>query len=151
METGKSSTNNIDDPVDEARKQLCQRLADGLRGGACSYQVRFQLTKGTPTEVWIYAHSDHDWRKRDDLPIRPAFAGELLDQFEMLSKRDFSDVWSLRRVEHSDRIDFELKFRHDVVTPHLGAGLESYLLGCMFLGHHDSGKDARHGIRFRDS
>jgi hypothetical protein len=147
MTTGKSTP----DFVDEARKQLCHGLAQAMRCGAFSFQVRIHRPHGEPAEAWLYAHADHEWRKRNDLPIAPAVAGDLMEQLEMLVKRSFSDVCSLHRTDHSDRADFELKFRQDVVSPHVGDGLESYLMGCLFLGHHDSGKDARHQIRFRDS
>ena len=98
MATGKSTP----DLVDEARKQLCDGLAQAMRGGAFSFQVRIHRPHGEPIEAWIYAHADHEWRKRNDLPIAPAVAGDLMEQLESLVKRSFSDVCSLHRTDHSD-------------------------------------------------
>jgi hypothetical protein len=139
------------DPVDEARHQLCHGLATGIHEGNCSFQIRIQQPHGIPVEAWIYTQVDHEFRKRNDLAIAPELAGVLMLQLETLAGRDFTDAWSLRRADHHDRIDFELKFRHDVVSSHVTDNLESYLYGCLFHGHHDTGKDARHRIGFRNS
>ena len=154
MTSHKSSTPHASDNVDEARQALCKSLARGLSEGANSYQIRFHRTKDhpdTPTEVWIYAHTHDDWKKRDDLAIANHLVAALWGEFLTLASREYSDIWTLRRADHSDRTDFELKFRHEAIVDHVNGGLESYLLGCLFLGRHDSGKDDRRRGRLKGS
>lgn len=149
MKTSSTPAPRPNDMVDEARNALCRNLAEGLRGGASAFQIRFHRTHDTPTEAWVYSHTKDDWRKRDDLPFGSSLVADLYDQFVILASREYADIWTLRRTDHSDRTDFELKFRHEAIADHVKDGLETYLMGCLFLGRHDSGKDSRHRMGFR--
>jgi hypothetical protein len=135
--------------VDGVRHSVCAKLAKGMQLGAFGFQFRFIRRGGIPVEAWVYCHQDHEWRKRDDITFPADVAEELFDEFEMISKRDYADDWSCRRIDHSDRTDFELKFRREAMDSHMQNGLESFLMGCLFYGHHDSGEDSRRRIKFR--
>jgi hypothetical protein len=149
MATNKRSDTSSTDSVDVARHALCHSLAGGLCSGATAFQVRFHRTKETPTETWVYSRARDDWRKRDDFSLSGPAIAELFEQCVTLANREYADIWTLRRTDHGDRTDFELKFRHEAIAGHLDDGLEKYLMGCLFLGHHDSGKDSRHRMGFR--
>ena len=149
MTTSNPPVSRSNDQVDDARHALCHSLAEGLRGGATAFQVRFHQVKDLPAEAWVYSHVKNDWHKRDDFSIGVPLVAELFDQCVTLASREYADVWTLRRTDHRDRTDFELKFRHEAIAEHLNDGLEKYLMGCLFLGHHDSGKDSRHRMGFR--
>ena len=145
-------TTHVDPPaaaIDQARRELCQRLTEAIREGASGIQVRCLRVNQTNTEAWVYVNCEHEWRKRNDLALSTNLADILQDQLEHLSTREYADAWTCRRTEHSDRTDFELKFHRESIEPHLAGDLESYLNGLLFLGHHDSGKDARRRIRFQ--
>lgn len=133
----------------DARRELCQRLADAIRDGGSGIQVRFLRVNQANTQAWVYVNHMHEWRKRNDLALSAHLANLLQDLLENLSARECADAWACRRVEHRDRTDFELKFHRESVEPRLDGDLESYLNGCLFHGHHDSGKDARPRSRFQ--
>lgn len=144
---------HVDPPaatMEDARCELCQRLAEAIREGGSGIQVRLLRANQVATEAWVYVNRDHEWRKRNDLALSAHLVEMLQDQLEHLCTREFADAWTCRRTEHSDRIDFELKFHRELVVPHLKGDLESYLNGILFRGHHDSGKDARRRIQFKD-
>lgn len=146
-------TTRVETPAetaDDARRELCQRLATALREGSVGIQVRFPRVDQEIKEAWVYAHHEHEWRKRNDLAVPSHLAGVLEELLENLITREYADTWTCRRSDHSDRIDFELKFNRDSVVEHLEGDLESYLNGCLFHGHHDSGKDARKRMRFKE-
>jgi len=136
--------------MDDARRELCQRLAEAIREGGSGIQVRLLRVNQATTEAWVYVNREHEWRKRNDLAL-PANMAELVQELlEHLATREYADTWACHRAEHSARIDFELKFHRESVEPHLKGDLEAYLNGLLFHGHHDSGKDARRRIRFQD-
>ena len=147
-------TKHVDSPagtLDDARRELCQRLATAIREGSSGIQVHLVQADQDIKEIWVYVHREHEWRKRNDLAL-PSHLGELLEELlENLTSRDYADTWSCRRTDHSDRTDFELKFNRDSVAAQLEGDLAAYLNGCLFHGHHDSGKDARRRIRFREN
>ncbi|HEY0981804.1 MULTISPECIES: hypothetical protein [unclassified Schlesneria] len=138
------------DEVDVARNQICNILAKGMSGGTCGFEFRFVRPHQQFTEAWVYFFSEHQWHKQDEFTEHGNVVATLVDQFEMIASREFADDWTCRRVEHSDRVDFELKFRREAVESYPQNGLESFLAGCLFQGHHDSGKDARRRIRFKE-
>jgi hypothetical protein len=145
-------TTRVEAPVatlDDARREFCQRFATAIREGGSGIQVRFLKVNQEITEAWIYVYHEHEWRKRNDLAISAHLVGVLWELLESLSTREFADAWTCRRAEHSDRTDFELKFHREALEQHLEGDLESYLNGCLFHGHHDSGKDERRRIRFQ--
>lgn len=136
----------VDDTV--VRRDLCRKIADGMRSGAFGFQLRFVRSGDEVLEAWIYDYQDHQWRKRGTFTDSPVIARELFHQIEMISTREFADNWSCRRIDHSDHTDFEIKFHREAIEAHLEADLESYLMGCLFSGHHDSGLNERRRIRF---
>ena len=135
---------------DDVQRELCQRLAVAMRTGIFGFQIRCIKQGESGPEAWIYVHQDHQWEKRDDLALPSSLTSDLLEQMELISTREYSDAWTCRRISHSDRTDFELKFRREHVESHLDNNLESYLYGALFLAQHDSGKDARRRIRGPD-
>ena len=135
--------------VDEARRELCQRMATAMRAGAVRFQLRFLRQNDVVSEVWLYTYQSHAWQKRDDLAIPARLSPSLWDQMEMVSSREVADFESCRRVDHSDRVDIELSFRREAIESHLTGDLESFLNGCLFHGHHDSGQDSRRRMGFR--
>ncbi len=144
-------TNRMSKPtatMEEARRQISQRLAAIIREGHLGIQVRF-VQEGETSLIWVYTESEHEWKKRDDFALSPHLAEPLWDLLEGLSTQDYSDAWTCHRVEHRDRTEFELKFRRASLEPHITGDLESYLLGCLSHRHHDSGADSRRRIRFR--
>lgn len=143
-----SATTSMND-VDVARHRICNILAQGIIGGTCGFEFRFVRPHKQFIESWVYFFSEHRWHKRDEFTEHGNAVAALVDQFEMIAKREFADDWTCRRVEHSDRVDFELKFRREAVESYPQNGLETFLVGCLFQGHHDSGKDARRRIRFQ--
>lgn len=145
-------TTHVDSPaatMDEARRELCQRLAEAIREGGSGIQVRLLRVNQATTEAWVYVKREHEWRKRNDLALSANLAEMLRELLEHLCTREYADAWTCHRAEHSDRTDFELKFHRETVEPHMAGDLESYLNGLLFHGHHDSGKDARRRIRFQ--
>ncbi len=143
---------HVDPPaatMDEARRELCQRLAEAIREGGFGIQVRLLRVGQMATEAWVYVRREHEWQKRDDLALSANLAELVQELLEHLATREYADAWSCHRTDHSDRIDFELKFHRESIEPHLTGDLAAYLNGLMFHGHHDSGKDARRRIRFQ--
>lgn len=136
------------DHVDLARRQICNILAKGMIDGTYGFQFRFIRPHEQLIESWVYFYSEHEWRKRGDFSVIGSALEPLFDQFEIIARREFADDWTCRRIEHRDRVDFELKFRREAVESYPQNELESFLAGCLFHGHHDSGKDARRRIRF---
>lgn len=134
--------------TDEVRRAACKAMAQQIRSGAFDFQFRFHRRDGVPVEVWLYQHVDRQWKKIEFQFPANAVA-ELYEQMSVLAKRDYADDWSCHSIDHCDRTDIELKFRRERVEPQIERNLESYLLGCLFYGHHDSGLDARHRIRFQ--
>ena len=134
---------------DEARHQLCHRLAIVLREGQTGLQIRFVQTGQSEPQLWIYTLQQHSWTKRDDLVIADELRSSLQELLEGLFRPEFADEWTCHRSEHSDRLEFELKFSRDRITPHLHGDLESYLIGCLSHAHHDSGQDSRRRMGFR--
>lgn len=134
--------------IDEVRRLACNTMGERIRSGAFVFQFRFLRREGVPVEVWLYEHVDRQWQKID-LSFPANAVAELYEQITLLAKRDYADDWSCRRIDHSDRTDIELKFRRERIEPLIARNLESHLLGCLFYGHHDSGLDARHRIRFQ--
>ena len=146
-------TTHVDSPaatMDDARREFCQRLAQAIREGGSGIQVRLLRVNQAMTEAWVYVNHEHEWRKRDDLALSANLAEMLRELLEHLCTREYADAWTCHRAEHSDRTDFELKFHRETVEPHMAGDLEAYLNGLLFHGHHDSGKDARRRIRFKD-
>lgn len=146
-------TTHVDPPaatMDEARRELCQRLAVAIREGNSGIQIRLLRVNQATTEAWVYVHREHEWRKRDDLALSANLAETVRELMEHLVTREYADAWTCHRTDHSDRTDFELKFHRESLEPHLAGDLEAYLNGLLFHGHHDSGKDARRRIRFKD-
>lgn len=135
--------------IDDARRDLCHRLAQAIREGEHGLQVRFVQSGRVASAVWIYTLQHHEWRKRDDLAITDELAEPLHELMEGLFHQTFSDAWTCHRAEHSDRTDFELKFAREAIAPHVKADLESYLNGCLSHAHHDSGQDSRRRMGFR--
>jgi hypothetical protein len=140
------STAAVDDTA--VRRDLCKQLADGMRSGVFGFQFRFVRSGEVISEAWLYDYQEHHWHKRGSLADSPEVARELFHQIEMISTREFADTWSCRRIDHADHTDFELKFHREAIQAHLEADLESYLMGCLFSGHHDSGPNQRRRIRF---
>ena len=138
--------------IDALRRDLCQKMADGMRLGVFGFQIRVLHPGDSPTEAWLYVHQEHEWRKRTDVQFSATAAKGLLDELEHVATQEHADDWTCRRIEHSDRTDFELTFRREGVQSHVDdkpGHLESFLVGCLFFGHHDSGKDSRHRIRYQ--
>lgn len=145
-------TTHVDSPavmMDDARRELCQRIAEAIREGHFGIQVRFLRVNPATTEPWVYVIREHEWRKRNDLALPVNLTEVLQELLENLASREYADAWTCHRAEHSDRTDFELKFHREIVEPHLTGDLAAYLNGLLFHGHHDSGKDARRRIRFQ--
>ena len=134
---------------DNARNEFCHRLADAMRTGVFRFQVRFLRHEGVLGEVWLYVHQSHEWVKQHDDDFPPELVPNLWAQMEMIATRKYADSWACLRADHPDRTDFKLMFRRKFVERHLKSNLESFLNGCLFHGHHDSGKDSRRRIRFR--
>jgi len=135
--------------IDEARRELCQRLATAMRKGVFRFQLRFVHRDDVIQDLWLYTYQSREWEKRDDLALAGDLASALWDEMEIVTSRNVADFGSCRRIDHSDRTDFELTFRREKVENHLAGDLESFLKGCLFYGHHDSGKDSRHRMGFR--
>ena len=135
--------------IDDARRELCHRLAVAIREGETALQVRIVRTGNQPEVNWIYTQQHHEWKKRDELAIPAAMTDALHELLEGLFKQKYSDAWTVHRSEHSDRIDFELKFTRESIEPHVKGDLESYLNGCLSHAHHDSGQDSRRRMGFR--
>lgn len=131
------------------RQDICKDLAAGIHAGAYGLQFRFLHKDDTVSDVWLYRYHGHEWHKQRDYSVDAADMPGLYDQLELIASREFADVWNCRRIDHSDRTDFELKLNPESMQAHLNANLESYLMGCLFSGHHDSGKDSRRRIRFQ--
>lgn len=145
----KSSSETIPTGATGPRAEICRRVAEGIKSGAYGFQARFILRNEQPVEVWSYVYLDHQWHKRDDLAFGPGMLTELFEEFETIASRSVAEDWSCRRVVHADRIDFELKFHKDAIDAHAKNGLESYVMGLLFQGHHDTAQDARRRIRFQ--
>ena len=144
-------TTQVDPPaatMDDARRELCQRLAVAMREGGFGIQIRLLRVHEATTDAWIYVNRGHEWQKRNDLALPVQLAEMVQELLEHLTTREYADAWTCHRADHSDRTDFELKFHREAVEPHLKGDLEAYLNGLLFHGHHDSGKDARRRIRF---
>jgi len=135
--------------LDEARRELCKSLVASIQEGDVGLQVRFLRNEEEVSEAWIYTRKEHEWTKRNDLTVSQSLLQPMCTLLEGLSRQEFTDPWMIRRTSHSDRIDFELKFHRDAIEPHLNRDLESFLIGCLSHGQHDSGKDARRRIRFQ--
>lgn len=134
--------------VDDARRALCDKLAGAMHAGILRFQIRFIHPQEDVENVWLYVHQKDAWQKRDDLAFPTELAASLFDQMEMVSSREFADAWNCRRIDHPDRTDFELAFRHDAISHALAGDLKSFINGCLFHGHHDTGKNQRRRIRF---
>ena len=135
--------------IDEARRELCERLTRAIREGETGLQVRLVQSGNAKNDVWVYTQQQHEWKKRDDLAISALLAEPLENLLEGLFKQKYSDAWTCHRAEHSDRVDYELKFARESITPHVTGDLESYLTGCLSHAHHDSGQDSRRRMGFR--
>jgi|GEM_PF-1998984 len=135
--------------TDDVRRDLCGKLATGVREGAYGLQVRFTRTGDALASAWFYLYRDHEWHKRQDFAVSSEDIPELFVQLEMVASREITDSWSCRRVDHGDHTDFQLKFQPEPMHAHINDGLESYLLGRLFFGHHDTGEDSRARMGFR--
>lgn len=136
--------------TNQIRNNFCEQLATKIRSGTDRFLIRFTRRDATPIECWIYARQNHQWQKCDDLSIDSNVVSPLLEDMESVSHRDVSDAWSCRRVDHQEHVDFELQFRPMKLESHQDGDLESFLLGTLFCGHHDTGKDSRRRIQFRN-
>ncbi len=134
---------------DKARYELCARLAEAMNAGAFRFQIRFLRSDDAFGDVWIYVYQSHEWKKLHDYSFPTELIPSLWNQIEMISTRKYSDGWACLRSEHPDRVDFKLMFRRKALEGHLTSHLESFLEGCLFHGHHDSGQDSRRRIRFQ--
>ena len=146
-------TTRVDPPaasIDEARHELCLRLAKAIREGEHGLQVRLVKTGNSQVEAWIYTQQHHEWKKRDDLAVVSPMVEPLRVLLEGLFHQKFSDAWTCHRTEHHDRTDYELKFVRESIDPHVKGDLESYLTGCLSHAHHDSGQDSRRRMGFRN-
>lgn len=149
MYTPPANPKSKSDDTRDVRHEFCRVVAVGIREGAYGCQARFIRKDEEISDVWFYFYRNHQWHKRDEFAVAAAAAAELFSQLEMVASRDVADAWNCRRVDHHDRTDFELKFQPESLQSHLNNDLESYLMGCLFSGHHDTGKDARRRIRFQ--
>ena len=145
-----SHANSAATTYEDARHELSHRLAQVIREGQVGMQVRF-VQEGDSHLVWVYTRKEHEWKKRDDCALSANVAEPLYDLLEGLFAQKYADAWTVHRTEHSDRIDFELKFSRESIEPHIKGDLESYLNGCLAHDHHDSGADSRRRIRFRNT
>ncbi len=134
--------------IDDARRVFCDKLAGAIQAGALRFQIRFIRRDEAIENVWIYVFQKDTWHKRDDLAFPMELAASLRDQMDMVSTREYADAWNCRRIDHPDRTDFELTFRQPALEHAITGDLKSFLNGCLFHGHHDSGKNQRRRIRF---
>jgi hypothetical protein len=143
------SSDSADIDTDKIRRDLCKKIAEGLHDSTFGFQLRLVGKDQIFSDAWLYRFRDHEWKKDRESVCESSAIAELFRQLEMIASREVADAWNCRRINHSDRVDFELKFHPESVNGHLNGDLESYLMGCLFYGHHDTGKDSRRRIRFQ--
>ena len=135
--------------VDQARNELCRHLAQLMVTGAHSFRIRIFLSDGEPVRGCLYTYRSHAWRKVEDVDLSQEIVAALGEQLDLLVSREHADAWSARQREFADRRDVDIRFHRDAIDPHRNGNLASFLLGCLFLGHHDSRKDVRRQMRWR--
>lgn len=143
-----ATTESKSDDAREVRQEFCRIVGLGIREDAFGCQARFIHDDDAISDVWFYFYRNHRWEKKDEMTVATAAAPELFRQLELVASREVTDAWHCRRVDHHDRTDFEIKFQPAPLQGHLN-DIESYLMGCLFSGHHDTGKDARRRIKFQ--
>lgn len=135
--------------VDQARSELCRHLAQLMVTGAHNFRIRTFLSDGEPVRGFLYTYRNHAWRKVEDMELSQDTVAALGEQLDMLVSRAHADAWSVRQKKFADRRDVDIRFHRDSIDPHLNGNLASFLLGSLFLGHHDSRKDVRRQMRWR--
>ncbi|MBI5761647.1 MAG: hypothetical protein HZA46_24320 [Planctomycetales bacterium] len=135
--------------VDQARTELCRHLARLMVAGSHNFRIRTFLSDGEPVRGCLYTYRNHAWRKVEDVDLSQSIVEVLDEQLDMLVSRAHADAWSARQKNFADRRDVDIRFHRDAIDPHLNGNLASFLLGSLFLGHHDSRKDVRRQMRWR--
>ena len=126
--------------ADEARAELCQRVACMLRDGAVGVRVRLDSPTG---EAWFYEHKSNAWHKQADVIHDRTLACALSEQLDILASKPDGDILKIARHDASDWHETDLHFRRDAIAHRLDDKLESYVLGLLFGDHHDSKQDIR--------
>jgi hypothetical protein len=133
--------------IDAARAEICRRFARLMNAGSVHLRVRLPLAAGKPTEAWFYAHRDNAWHKESDVVQDAALVAAIDEAVAMVAKKAHADEWAARKHATHDWKEVNIEFHRDAVSGHLGAKLESYVMGLLFHNGHDSKQDRRQQLR----
>lgn len=131
-------------PIDEARHKLCSQFAQCLRAGSVRVRVRLHPQSG---EAWFYEHRENTWHKRELVLCEPALVAAVTEELALLASKPHGDGVNVTQHSASDWHDTEVAFHREAIERHLDGKLESYLLGLLFLGRHDSKQDVRRHVQ----
>lgn len=133
--------------VDQARAELCRRFARMINAGIYHVRVRLPLADDKATEAWFYTHKDNAWHKEADAVKDAALVVAIEEEIDLVASKEHADELGVRKHAAHDWKEVDIQFHRESVADHLGSKLESYLMGLLFLGRHDSKQDRRQQIQ----
>ncbi len=142
-----TASQTTDVSIDRVRQTLCQHIERWCEQAVSSVRIRVNTALGEPESVWFYGHLQNKWLKAEDGVAGAEFSRLIKLEMERLATNPNSEECQIRDKEFRDRVDFEIKFRHDKILAHQGKNLGSYLYGILFHERHAPPDSKRQGIR----
>lgn len=133
--------------TDRARRTLCRFVEQWCEQGVSNVKVRVNTKNEEPKGVWFYGRVGNAWKKLPETVEGSEFALLIVVDLERLAVSPHTEECQVRRKEHLDRIEFEIKFHAEKIVAHQGKQLGSYLFGILFRERHDAPDSKRQGIR----